>query len=316
MEFDIDEHTIFLSLSGSRAYGTNIATSDTDYKGIAIPPPRYFFGYSKNFEQKEELVSKGHPADKTVYGIRKFFKLAADCNQNIIEILYTPDDCKVVTTQWSDLLLDNRDLFLSKKAKYSFSGYAHSQLGRLKRHREWLTHPIKIRPTREAFGLPPENEKRIGKSEVNLIGALKEVGYDFSKEAIGALQREKEYLNAVDQWRKYSNWKKNRNKKRAALEAASGFDTKHALHLLRLLRMGVEIFSGQGVRVRRPDAEELLAVRAGERTLDSILEESEDLNSKLDTLYEKSTLPKTPPVNKLNDLCQEIIEGYFGMILG
>lgn len=42
--------TIFLSRSGSHAYGTNLPTSDEDFRGIAIPPKRYFHGFVDRFE--------------------------------------------------------------------------------------------------------------------------------------------------------------------------------------------------------------------------------------------------------------------------
>ena len=231
MEFDLDKHTILLVLSGSRSYGTNTPSSDYDYKGIAIPPLEYYFGYAKNFEQAEEQVNKGHDADKTVYAIRKFFKLAADCNPNILEVLYAPEKCHVFSTQWSDLLLDNRDLFLSKKARFSYAGYAHSQLKRLKGHQVWLNNPPKERPSREAFGLPPEKDKKIGRSNIGLVPALKKVGYDFSAEAISSLQREKEYMHALDTWNNYCHWKKHRNKDRAAMEAKYGFDEIGRAHV-------------------------------------------------------------------------------------
>jgi len=45
------------------------------------------------------------------------------------------------------------------------------------------------------------------------------------------------------------------------LEAKFGFDTKHAMHLIRLLRMAREILETGVVHVKRPDAEELSAIR-------------------------------------------------------
>ena len=62
--------------------------------------------------------------------------------------------------------------------------------------------------------------------------------------------------------------------------------------------------------MERDDADELLAVRRGERSLDSLIEEAEELDAKLDILYESSTLPKSPPVNKLNALCMTITEDF------
>lgn len=54
-----------------------------------------------------------------------------------------------------------------------------------------------------------------------------------------------------------------RNPARAALERAHGYDTKHAMHLVRLMRMGIEALEEGELRVRRGDAEELRAIREG-----------------------------------------------------
>ena len=47
---DVEKNTILLCLTGSRLYGIDNADSDYDYKGICIPPVKYFFGTS-SFEQ-------------------------------------------------------------------------------------------------------------------------------------------------------------------------------------------------------------------------------------------------------------------------
>ena len=112
------DRTILYVRHGSHAYGTNIATSDEDFKGVAIPPPEYFHGFLKTFHQaetrihkdkkraekadkehdgdveaSEEIVGEPNDPDAVIYGIQKFFKLAADCNPNIIEVLWTdPSD--------------------------------------------------------------------------------------------------------------------------------------------------------------------------------------------------------------------------------
>jgi predicted nucleotidyltransferase len=176
MEFDIIKHTIFLTIHGSYAYGTSRPGSDVDIKGIAIPSPPYFFGFSNKFEQFEgqipsfkvggvefrqhvgEIIGREVPGsekiDSVVYDIRKFFSLAAACNPNIIEVLFGEENEHIITTQFSDKLMDNRHLFLSTKAKYSFSGYAFSQLKRIKTHRRWLLNPPGKKPERSDFGLP------------------------------------------------------------------------------------------------------------------------------------------------------------------
>lgn len=308
MDFDISSHTIFLTVHGSRAYGTNIETSDTDYKGVAIPPSRYFHGYFYHFEQSEELVSKGHPHDKVVYDIRKFFKLAADCNPSIIEVLFTDPKHHRVLTPLGEKILEQRELFLSTKAKFTFSGYAHSQLKRIKTHRGWLMGPPASKPSRADFGLPDEGSKTVNPSVMGAVDELASQGYSFGGEIMSAITQEKKYATALHHWKQYAQWKNNRNPERASLEAKFGYDSKHALHLVRLSRMAVEILEGKGVQVFREDAQELLDIRHGRWSYDQVLEESEKLLARADELYETSPLPKKPPVHKLDDLCISLVE--------
>tara|TARA_R100001244_G_scaffold130839_2_gene103368 strand:+ start:54 stop:758 length:705 start_codon:yes stop_codon:yes gene_type:complete len=69
---------------------------------------------------------------------------------------------------------------------------------------------------------------------------------------------------------------------------------KHAMHLLRLLRMGKEIVKDGDVLVRRPDAEYLIKVRMGEISLKEIFEESDQLLAEIDSWVSKSPLPEKP----------------------
>ena len=145
----IEERTIFMARHGSHAYGTSLPGSDLDLRGIAIAPKPYYLGLSR-FDQHER---KGDP-DVVVFELRKFLALAADCNPNILEILYVEPEDRLKVTPIGEMLLAERDLFLSKKARHTFSGYAISQLKRIQTHRKWLLDPPKAPPLRSEFGLP------------------------------------------------------------------------------------------------------------------------------------------------------------------
>lgn len=147
----IKDRTIFLSLHGSRAYNTHIKGSDCDYKGICVPPKEYLLGFCRNFEQAELKEP-----DTTIFDLRKFFALAAECNPNCLEILFTNPAHHTLVTTAGEQLLAHRSKFLSRRIKYTMSGYAKSQLHRMKQHRHWLLHPQKEPPTRESLGLPPK----------------------------------------------------------------------------------------------------------------------------------------------------------------
>lgn len=311
MNFDIDKHIIFEVLSGSHAYGLANPESDFDYRGVAIPPMKFFLG-TTGFEQ--HVTTK--EADRTIYDIRKFVKLAADCNPNIIELLWMPARCIKTITPVGQKLLDSRELFLSKKAKHTYSGYAIAQLKRIKTHKRWLLNPLDRKPIRAEFGLP--DTSLVPADIQGAISSLEAKGLDvsntFSSEVMTIYQRERQYHNALREWQQYEDWKKTRNEKRAALEAKFGYDTKHAMHLVRLMRMCREILTSGEVLVERPDKDELLAIRNGAWSYGDLVAWATIQDLELEKLYKTTTvLPHTPNTKKIDALCIELVESFHGI---
>lgn len=131
-----NKYCIFKCLAGSHSYGTNIPSSDVDIRGVFIAPPDNIISTISVAEQ-----SQSTEADETIFEIRKFIMLAAENNPNIIELLYT-DESNIQFIDWPmQILRENAHLFLSKKARHSFSGYAMSQLHRIKGHNKWISNP-------------------------------------------------------------------------------------------------------------------------------------------------------------------------------
>lgn len=144
----LKSNSILVVNHGSVAYGLNTPESDLDIKGVVVPPKDYFLGFNNKFEQAESK-----DPDMVIYDIRKFFYLAAECNPSIIEVLWVdPSDYRFINIL-GEKLIDYRNFFLSKKARFSFSGYAIQQLKRISTHHRWLVSPPSHCPTREEFGL-------------------------------------------------------------------------------------------------------------------------------------------------------------------
>jgi predicted nucleotidyltransferase len=316
MQVAVVKSLVYLVNHGSHAYGLARPESDIDVKGILIAPTEIFTGYTTGFEQSinsEELKSylRIGEVDSVVYGLQKFFKLAADCNPNIIEMLFVGEDDTLLSTSAGEEIRSNRDLFVSLKAKHTFSGYAHAQLKRINTHRRWLLDPPKGCPQRADFGLP--EVKLISGDALGTVKTLEDSGHSFSTELMEAIKKEKAYAAAFAHWKQYENWKKTRNPKRAMLEAKYGYDCKHAMHLVRLMRMCVEILSGRGVIVRRKhDAEELNAIRDGAWSYDRLMTEANTLESKAEELYELNPagLPRGANHKALNALCVRLQRMY------
>ena len=308
MQFNLEKHTVFLTIHGSRAYGTNNKDSDTDYRGIAIAPWDHYLGCYKSFEQSSQSVSLGGEEDSVIFDIRKFIKLAGAGNPNALELLFVDPSSVLKSTKTSELLFKNRDLFLSKLIRKTMAGYAHGQAKRIRSHREWLLNPPKELPTRASFGL--SEVSKLSQSEIGAYEHVLAKGEVFSENVMAVLAQEKKYAQAKRTWDQYQNWKETRNEARAELEKKFGYDTKHAYHLVRLMRMAKEVLSGQPLMVFRPDFEELIHIRNGGWSYDELMEWFEKEDSALELICEKSKLPDEPDFEKLNKLCVELIINF------
>jgi hypothetical protein len=301
MENPLKKYAIYVTKHGSHAYGLNTPTSDLDIKGVLIPPPEYYHSFLKNIEQIEEHT----PNDLVIFEIRKFFRLAADCNPNIIEVLYTDESDILFINPLGEKLRSLAPKFISQKAKFTFSGYAFSQLQRIKGHYRWMMHPPKPPPSRAELGLP-EHKDWADKIEVE-AGQGAKIGNEIQE----LINKERTWREARKEWAQYEEWRANRNPARALLEEKWGYDTKHGMHLVRLMRMGEEILTTGKVNVKRPDREELLAIRnQGAWSYEKLIEWAQGMETKLDEIYKsgKSPLPKEPDRTKLDEVCQWLIE--------
>ena len=121
----LGNNIVLLTLGGSYAYGTNIESSDVDIRGCALNSPTDLLGLT-SFEQVVETKT-----DTTIYSFNKLVGLLLNCNPNVIELLGCKPEHYLVLTDTGQKLLDNRKLFLSKRAVNSFGGYAVQQLRRL-----------------------------------------------------------------------------------------------------------------------------------------------------------------------------------------
>ena len=401
MSFDVDAQTIFLTLTGSHAYGTAQSGSDVDVRGCCVAPLRVRLSFRTHFEQfawlpgsasselplgpvfAEALVrARSHPSagpsllaaaappDVVIYDLAKLVGLCVQANPNMLELLFVDEREILHTTPLWERLRARRAAFLSQKVRHTFAGYARGQLKRIQGHRDWLLHPPDHEPTRAEFGLPEQSllsadernsiEENITKlirswsvdEAIELPGAERDVLRERLREfwsaallarpsveldeiapldavreeqldeqlaevagvslGLGAavlqtLKQERRYRGARKRWEQFQRWQRERNPKRAALEAEHGYDTKHGMHLIRLLRMGLEILRDGEVRVRRDDAAELLAIRNGERSYDALIAEAEALEQGMREALKTTSLPRVPEEEAIDELLFELL---------
>lgn len=294
---------IYETVHGSQAYGLATPASDVDLKGVLVGPAAWYHGYLGGPEQVELS------GDHVRYELRKYFRLAAAANPTVLELLWTPQECHVHITPAGERLLAAREQFLSLRVKDSFSGYAMSQLGRIKTHRKWVMNPPQKEPQRVDFGLPERaqiSRDQLGAVEAMLADRRLEP-VDLSTNFLDILERERRYRTARKEWDSFLSWQRTRNPRRSELEAKFGYDTKHALHLIRLLRMGLEIVATGRVLVRRDDRDELLGIKAGALSYDELMARAETLGQQVHAAAATSPLPAAPNDAALDTLCADIV---------
>jgi predicted nucleotidyltransferase len=122
----LKDNICMLALGGSKAYGTNVPSSDTDVRGISINPFNQIYGFRRDFEQVVDTDT-----DTVIYSLNKMIGLLTKCNPNTIEILGCRSEDYLYLDENGQDILDIKKSFLSVIAIDSFGGYANSQYNRM-----------------------------------------------------------------------------------------------------------------------------------------------------------------------------------------
>jgi len=123
-QYDLQRYIIYRCVIGSRAYGLDDADSDTDRRGIYLPPAHLHWSL---YGVPEQLDYKS--TEELYWEAQKFVVLALKANPNVLECLYSP--LVETATPVAKELLDLRDRFLSKMVYQTYNGYVLSQFKKL-----------------------------------------------------------------------------------------------------------------------------------------------------------------------------------------
>jgi len=111
---------------GSRLYGTSRPDSDLDLRGFCAMPSAYLMGL-RRFELKEET-----DPDRVIWAASVFFKHLLKPNTQCLEMLWAPEEFITRCSPAGRLLLENREIFLSKNSFRVFSGFACSEMRKVR----------------------------------------------------------------------------------------------------------------------------------------------------------------------------------------
>ncbi|MEM7184145.1 MAG: nucleotidyltransferase domain-containing protein [Spirochaetota bacterium] len=339
---------LFECVSGSKAYGLDTATSDTDYKGVFVLPRSQFYGLEYTAQ-----VS-GDNNNKVYYELKHFVDLLYKNNPNLLEMLNVESEYVLYRHPLFDLLTP--ELFLSQLCKETFSGYAFSQIKKARGLNKKIFNPVDkehksildfcyISKGKEAIPLlswlAKNNfkQEQCGLSNIQHMKGMYALFYDTdghwgmrgiaqSKKStsvsLSSIPKEAEpvaymYFNKeghskyCKDYKEYWQWVQERNESRYENTIAhnKNYDAKNIMHTFRLLDMAEEILGKGQLLVKRPNREELLQIKAGVFSYEELMQKAEAKIQRIDEIAKQSPLPEKPQQEKIEQILVEIRHRYY-----
>lgn len=198
---------------------------DKDVMAVSVPPLEYYFGLQE-FGSRGTQEIKRHEWDIVVYEARKFIKLLAQGNPNVLMMLWLNDNLYIKITDAGRLLIDNRRAFVGRHAYKAFIGYARNQLHRMTHLAFEGYMGTKRKTLVEKFGFDCKNA-------AHLIRLLR-MGIEFLKDGQLYVQREdaKQLLEI-----KRGEW----TLEQVRAEAEHGFQIAEQAYLASTLPVGPDV---------------------------------------------------------------------------
>jgi len=271
----------------------------------------------QNFEQVVDLET-----DTTIYSFDKIVKLLCECNPNVIEMLGLREQDYIYLHPIGRELVENRKMFLSKKAIHAFGGYANNQLRRLENKAASLVGQEQM-------------ERHILKSIEHASVDFKHKYFEFDDDAIKLYTDRavnpdfysevfmdvnlhhyplrdykdmfSEMANIVRCYAKIGR----RNEKAIAHDKLG----KHMCHLVRLYLMCFDILEkGEIVTYREEDHDFLMSIRNGEyldenrQPIPEFYKLVDGYEKKLDDLKNSTALPEYVDLEQINAFVARVNE--------
>ena len=314
---------ILLGLGGSYAYGTCNENSDIDFRGITLNMPSDLIGLTE-FEQYEDANT-----DTVIYSFNKIVRLLLDCNPNTCEILGLDEDQYLIKSKLGQELLDHKGIFLSKRAAKSFGGYAGAQLRRLQNAiaRDSMPQTEKeqhiLRSVRNALEDFERRYSSFDRGSIRLYIDRSENPELETEIYMDADYRHMPLRDYESMWAAMHSVVKDYDKigKRNRKKDDNHLN-KHAMHLIRLFMMAVDILEKGEINTnRRHDLDLLMKIRSGgfrkeDGTFDSeFYDILADFEERLQTATRESILPDNPDMEKVGAFVEYVnrrsIEGDY-----
>lgn len=316
-------HTIFKTEFGSIVYGTNLPTSDKDYKSIFLPTAKEII-----LQQVKKVVTSNTKIDATAkntsedvddeaMSLQYFLKLLSDGQTPMIDMLFAPKRHHIISTPIWDEIFRNKDKILSCNVA-PVIGYCRLQAAK------YGIKGSRVAGLRKAISSLEQASPISSLRDNNIEAKVQELNDEFIKivmvdEKSKGLQPHLEVCNkkfplhckikyVLDCLEKTMEGYGHRA---LAAETNQGVDFKALYHSVRVAREGEELLLTGNITFPRPEADLLLKIRKGEMHYKDIAELIEEGLDKIRIAEITSVLRKEPDLDWINDF---VYDSYLEVI--
>lgn len=268
----------YLTISGSRLYGTSRPQSDHDFRGFVLPPFEYLLGVHSFKDAELE-------GDHKVYSLHRFLDLASKGDPQLTELFFVPEEQVIHRTPLAERVLSLRESVVTNKVYRRIMGYGYS---------EW----------RKAMGVKMIVADRT-KDEDSVITDIRNTfkpDKDEMDDVIAILNKRKK--------KKLVPSKTTLGSKRKKEFEEFGFGVSSAAHAIRLVGQLKELMLTGTIKFPRPDADTLKAIRYGKVTPEEATKMYEEIKDEAEKARDNSILPKDPDYNTINKVYLEIVKDF------
>lgn len=287
------ERLLIRHVAGSRLFGTNLPTSDTDYKEIYIPSKDdILLGKTSMVGQSTTGSNSGkntaEDTDTTRMSVQKYLHILTKGDMNALETLFSinnPECLEFVDPLFMEIY-GNRDKLVSK-AIYKSLGYLRSQCNR------YVVRGERMEAVKDIVELL--KDKPSGARLCDMYEEIVEYTKDRQFASIDILTDDVEYLNVCnrknpirckisDAYHVYNNLYLEYGERTKNAMSLGGSDLKGIAHAVRISYQMIELLKTGLITLPRPEAEYLKSIRLGNEDMAEVTKEIDRMVQEIEVL--------------------------------
>jgi len=294
---------------GSHLFGTVTPDSDLDLYGVFMPFEEIIFGSHRCDEVKFDVIAKDDTGrntkdavDETIVEYRKFIKLSLENNPNILNAMFTNSENIMFKDErgFADRLLGMAEMFPHKGCFNRFIGYANAQ-----------KHKMRIKPQNHTAlmrGLHLLKKSEDNKVLAELVGTVFTDSGKGKHVKCGDLYFERGIY--VSKAKKMIRYRLDNASHRATMYTEYGYDLKFSSNLIQLLKEGIELLNTGRIEFPLAYRQDILDIKAGNYTLEEIIEWSDELENESRSALDSSKLPEKPRTKEIEAIAISEVKKY------